>query len=241
VSRPVLAELLAMWERGDGERVARTALALLGAALPEESERELALLPAGSRDAELIDLRERLFGPRFMGRTSCPRCSEQLEISFDANEVRRGRASQTAFSMRIDAYDVEARLPSTLDLEAIEGMPDVAAARAELFARCVTGVRRGGEEASAEELPPDAIDAIAARMGELDPQADVAFDVDCPACLHAWREPFDVVTFLRTEIDGAARRALADVHRIALAYGWSERDILGLSPLRRAAYLELLA
>lgn len=230
-----------MWERGDGERVARTALALLAAASPDASEGELAELPAGSRDAALLDLRERLFGPRFTGRTACPACAEQIELTFEAAEVRRGPAPQRAFAMRVEPYDVEVRLPSTIDLEAIEACEDVPAARRTLFARCVTAVRRGEETAAVDDLPPHAIDAIAARMSELDPQADVSFDVDCPACARRWREPFDVVTFLWSELDAAARRALADVHRIAIAYNWSERDILALSPARRAAYLEMLA
>jgi hypothetical protein len=227
-----VAELLAMWERSDGERVARAALGLLAAASPEERESELAALPVGRRDAALLALRERLFGSQFTGRTTCPACGEQIELSFDADEVRRDAAPATSFAMEIDGHDVELRPPSTRDLEAIEALDDVAAARDVLLARCVTF--HGAP-------PPHISDAIAARLGELDPQADVALDVDCPTCAHAWREPFDIVTFLRAELDAAARRALTDVHRLALAYGWSERDILALSPARRAAYLEMLA
>jgi len=241
VSQTTAEKLLAIWERGDGERVARKALALLTSALPEASESELAALPVGSRDAALLDLRERLFGTRFTGRTSCPACAEQIELMFDAGEVRRDAATQRGFSMRIGDCDVELRLPSTRDLEAIESCRDLESARAELFARCVESVQRGGEPASIDELPADAIELAAARMSELDPQADVAFDVDCPACAHAWREPFDVVTFLWNELDAAARHLLQDIHQIALAYGWSEGEILALSPARRAAYLGMLA
>ncbi|MFL6247266.1 MAG: phage baseplate protein [Thermoanaerobaculia bacterium] len=233
-------KLLAMWERGDGERVTRKALALLATADPGASENELADLPIGSRDAALLDLRERLFGAHFTGRTSCPACAEQIELTFEADELRRTAARDAAFSMRIGEYDVALRLPSTIDLEAIEESRDIASARAALFSRCVTSVDRDGQTASADHLPADAIDVVAARMSELDPQADVAFDVDCPTCAYAWREPFDVVTFLWHELDAAARHLLADVHRLALAYGWSESVILALSSARRAAYLGML-
>ncbi len=37
-----------------------------------------------------------------------------------------------------------------------------------------------------------------------------------------------------------ARALLRDVHRLALAYGWAERDILGLTLDRRLAYRMLL-
>lgn len=241
MSQTSAGKLLAMWERGYGERVSRKALALLTSAMPDAGESDLAALPVGSRDAALLDLRERLFGTRFTGRTSCPACAEQIELMFDAGEVRRDAPSQRAFSMRIGDCDVELHLPSTRDLEAIESCDDLPSARAELFARCVESVHRGDELAAIDELPPEAIELAAARMSELDPQADVAFDVDCPACAHAWREPFDVVTFLWNELDAAARHLLQDVHQIALAYGWSEDAILALSPARRAAYLGMLA
>ncbi|SHN13681.1 hypothetical protein [Cryptosporangium aurantiacum] len=39
---------------------------------------------------------------------------------------------------------------------------------------------------------------------------------------------------------GRAQRLLRDVHQIAQAYHWSERDIFGLSLSRRLAYLLLL-
>jgi hypothetical protein len=241
VSQTTAEKLLAMWERGDGERVARKALALLTSALPGASESELAALPVGSRDAALLDVRERLFGTRFSGRTFCPACTEQIELTFDACEVRREAAPQLGFSMRIGDCDVELRLPSTRDLEAIESCRDLESARAALFARCVESVQRGGECVAIDELPADAIELAAARMSEIDPQADVAFDVDCPSCAHAWREPFDAVTFLWNELDAAARHLLHEIHQIAVAYGWSEDHILALSPARRAAYLGMLA
>ena len=62
----------------------------------------------------------------------------------------------------------------------------------------------------------------------------------CPACTFTWSEPFDIVTFFWAEIDAWARRLLADVHVLASSYGWSERDILALSPVRRQYYLEMV-
>jgi hypothetical protein len=50
---------------------------------------------------------------------------------------------------------------------------------------------------------------------------------------------FDVVSYLWGEIEDWAERLLRDVHSLAAAYGWSERDIVGMSALRRRLYLEL--
>ena len=47
------------------------------------------------------------------------------------------------------------------------------------------------------------------------------------------------MSFLWTEIEAWAWRMLSDVHTLARAYGWGERDILALSPTRRQFYLEM--
>jgi hypothetical protein len=36
-----------------------------------------------------------------------------------------------------------------------------------------------------------------------------------------------------------ARRLLYDVHALASAYGWSEDEVLAVSPARRRCYLEM--
>jgi hypothetical protein len=232
------SELLSLWERGDGASPSRRALALLQGATPEAGGEELAAMPVGRRDASLLDLRERLFGSGFAGVTSCPACGEEIELSFDADEVRfAGQAESTVRIVEGD-YDVEVRSPSTADLLAVETIGELQAAREQLFARCVVRATRAGEPA--KELPPDLVDAVIERMAALDPQADMQLDADCPACAHRWREPFDIVTFLFTEVGAFARRLLADVHDLARGYGWSEREILALSPARRNIYLEML-
>jgi hypothetical protein len=234
------SRLLAIWERGAGERTGARALTMLGAAAPETTEGERALLSVGRRDALLLDLRERLFGSLFTGLTSCPSCGEELELEFAATEVRRAAASNETAALRVDGIDLDFRPPNGGDLAAIDSALDIAAARAQLLARCVVRANCDGNAISADKLPPRVIDAVAARMGELDPQADVAVEMDCPGCGHAWREPFDVVTFLWNELAVWARRLLEDVHLLASVYGWSESEILRLTPLRRNAYLEML-
>ncbi len=214
------SELLSIWERGEGQRTSRRTLALLEGAAPDSDAAELAALPIGRRDAALLDLREQLFGSAFAGVTSCPACGEEIELSFEAREVRRDPVPSS--SIRIDD-ELEMRLPNTEDLAAIEDLDDLAAAREQLIARCVI---RGHPDARV--------------LSDLDPQADVQLDVDCPACGHAWREPFDIVTFLWAEVSVFARRLLGEVHELASAYGWSEEQILALSPARRNAYLEML-
>ena len=236
----VQSGLLEIWERGAGERTARRALMLLACALPGAAGGQLEGVSVGHRDALLLDLRERLFGSALVGLTTCPACGEEIELAFNAAELRRGVAETVTATVEIDGVTVEFRLPNAGDLAAIVSIGDVPAARARLLARCILKATRDDAAIPPDNLSSEAIAATVARMGEIDPQADVALPVDCPSCAHGWREPFDVVTFLWNELSVWARRLLEDVHRLATAYGWSERDILLLSPARRKAYLELL-
>lgn len=234
------ARLLAVWERGQGEGVGARALTLL-TALDAGPADEPALLPIGRRDALLLDLRERLFGGRYQGVTSCPSCGEEIELTFEAREVRRPAAALGSAVVQIDGIDVEFRLPNGGDLAAIENTGDIGVARAHLLARCVVKATRGGEVIAADELPPGIGEVIAVRMSALDPQADVTLDLDCPQCAHAWREPFDIVTFLWNELAVWARRLLGEVHALASAYGWNESEVLALTPARRKIYLEMVS
>jgi hypothetical protein len=241
VRAPSQAELLGIWERGEGQWPWRRALALLAGVAPGAADDELSSMPIGRRDAALIDLREQLFGSAFSGVTTCPACEQEIELTFDASEVRRASCDGAGpFTIRAGACEVTFRLPASADLMQLDGASSVDAARAALLARCVTSTLRDGAAIAVADLPADAADAVAARMSEIDPQADVSFDVSCPSCTHAWIEPFDIVTFLWTELAAWARGLLLDVHQLASAYAWSEEDILALSPVRRNAYLEML-
>lgn len=225
-------DLLGIWERGEGQPAWRRALAILPDAGP---------MPVGRRDARLLELREQFFGRTFGGVTACPACSEDIELTFDADEVRRDcDGPSESFAILSGGYELELRLPETADLESIAHAATLADARATLFARCVIRATHDGASVDASALPEEVIDAAAAAMAARDPQADVTLEMTCPGCAHAWLEPFDVTTFLWTEVAAAARRLLREVHQLAWAYGWSEREILALSPARRSAYLEML-
>ena len=171
MSAPSQAELLGIWERGEGQWPWRRALALLAGAAPGVADDELASMPIGRRDAELLDLREQLFGSAFTGVTACPACEQEIELTFDASEVRRSAVDSAGpFTVRTGACDVTFRLPVTADLMQLEGLANLDAARAALLARCVTSTLRDGAAIPVAELPADAADAVTARMSELDPR-----------------------------------------------------------------------
>ncbi|CDR15910.1 hypothetical protein [Streptomyces iranensis] len=128
-----------------------------------------------------------------------------------------------------------------------EREPTAAArARRALLVRCIVSVHRSGRPVPADRLPaaelPEPVQRRLAEAAErADPAVDVTLNVACPECGEATRAELDIASYLWAELDHWARDLLLDVHLLATAYGWSEPQILALSPLRRRYYLELCA
>ena len=234
--------LLGACERGWGLPPVRQALLLLEAAYPAEPTEHLAALPVGRRDARLLALRTRLLGSAIESETRCPACDERLELALQSEDLGTETAlfseAPEPLVLRHDGYEVVFRLPTSRDL--VEVGND-AGAEARLLRRLVVEARREGVPVSAEALPGPVLTALGETMATADPLADLQLELTCPACGHGWSTPFDVAAFVWAELQAWAPRLLRDVHRLASAYGWAERDILALSAWRRGQYLSLLS
>jgi hypothetical protein len=222
---------------------------LLEAASPGAAREDLAKLSVGRRDARLLALRELLFGSRLTGLTSCPKCGQQLEIGIESDQIHvdGDQAERELLSVTSAGFVASFRLPNSDDLNAItdcgELQSDEEATIRKLLSRCLVELRRNGCRQSLESshtLPPKLIEAIAAEMEKADPQANVQLPLDCADCGHRWVSPFDIVSFLLSEIDNWAKRLLREVCALASALGWSEEDILAMSAQRRQLYLEIV-
>lgn len=236
------SELLDVWERGLEQGPVWRALTLLAVACPGTSPDDLARLSVGRRDADLLTLREMTFGSQIASLAACPQCGEQLEFSVRADDLRTGASSdpEPLATSIADGYELQFRLPNSFDLAALGEQPDATGARRLLLERCLLAAQRGDEPVNIDRLPEHVIDAIEESMERADPQADLHLALRCPACDHRWRSVFDIVAFFWSEIDAWAVRILSEVHILALAYGWRERDILALSHRRRQFYLEMV-
>jgi uncharacterized protein (UPF0212 family) len=236
---PSASQLLEVWERGLAQPPVQRALLLLAVACPEKSLDDLARLSIGQRDALLLTLREGMFGSQLNGVASCPQCSEGLELTFNVADVRAAQVEpDESLTLNAAGYQVQFRLPNSLDL--IAGSQAVAITQRLLVERCVLSAHQNGQERSADQLPEQVVTAMQERMSQADPQAQVQLNVACPACGHPWQAEFDIVSFLWAEVNAFALRSLQQVHTLALAYGWSEADILAMTPWRRQIYLEML-
>lgn len=235
-------DLLDAWHRGASQPLHLRSLTLLTAAFPETPPEALSAMSIGRRDAKLLALRERVFGPDLNSIANCPGCNERLELNFKVSDIKAAgdTDSTDTLYLDIDGYNVELRLPNSLDLSAITDSSDEGTTRQILLERCVTHVTHNGRDLQVGEVPPQVLDAVTEQMAEADPQADVQLSLGCPYCGHEWREAFDIVLYFWTEIEAWVRRLLHEVHALALTYGWHEKDILEMNPWRRQFYLSLI-
>jgi len=240
--RPTATALLGAWERGVSQSAVQRALTLLSLVRTDTETDQCALLSIGRRDMQLLNLREWAFGSQMTGHAACPACALELELNFTVSEIRsisHGDVPESC-NLGFGDYEVCFRLPNSADLQALADNSDAASSACRLLKRCLIRACKYGEEIEFEQLPFEVQTAISERMGEIDPLGDVQLSLKCPQCGHNWKAPFDIVSFLWTEIHAWAHRLLREVHALASAYGWRESDILALSPWRRQAYLEMI-
>ncbi|HKF56933.1 MAG TPA: phage baseplate protein [Blastocatellia bacterium] len=237
------SELLSVWEKAASERRSAWPITLLAAACSDQSPEDLARLSIGQRDSRLLELRERMFGPELHLLSTCEDCDARLELRVLVKTLRTVQRDQPAIPLSVKArgFHIEFRVPDSFDLDAAAELSDSVAARMLLLERCVMGATRGDARVPVSELPAEVVDAIAAGMAEADPQADIQLTMACPSCGHRWLAIFDIASCFWRELDAWAISTLKQVHTLARAYGWSERDILLMSRVRRLAYLDLVS
>ncbi|NJL39388.1 MAG: phage baseplate protein [Leptolyngbyaceae cyanobacterium SM1_4_3] len=232
-------ELLTIWEQGLMQQPVQQALDLLTVACPEISYSQIAQLSIGQRDALLLTLRECTFGSQIQSLATCGKCGEHLELTFDVSDIRTTTPIEPleSCSVQVDSWEIEFRLPNSLDLMMIVSTDSSPSA---LLERCLLQVREGEEIQPLAKLPTEIASTVVTQMAKLDPQADVQLNLCCPACSHRWLSTFDIVSFFWSEIHAWAIRTLREIHILASAYGWGEAEILAMSPYRRRLYLEMV-
>ncbi|MFI2367893.1 hypothetical protein [Streptomyces sp. NPDC018833] len=240
------AELLAVWEAGLAQGAADRSLLLHRAVRPAATADELLSVPVGEREADLFALRRALFGERMQVRVECGACGEAMEFDLDAGVLgKRSTPPEGPLRVADGEWVVDFRLPTVADLAAAATASRPDEARRTLVTVCTVAALRGGEPVAPGELAallPERVERlIAEKAAQADPTADVTLNVACPECGEATSAELDITSYLWTELDTWARDLMLDVHLLASAYGWSEPEILALSPLRRRYYLELCA
>jgi hypothetical protein len=237
------SELLAVWERGVGQHPVEQALTMLSIWTGEPRE-DLAALSIGQRDAKLFEIYEHLFGPELEAFAECPACGERLEYSLSTRDLKQpvgAPEEREALKLISGDLSLRLRLPNSMDLTAARECASVAEARRMLAEQCVVEAVQGDCAIPAQSIPDAAVDAISSHLAQADPLAEMLVGLKCLECQHAGQIALAIEQFLWTKIVWLAKRLLREVDVLARVYGWSEREILSLSAVRRERYLEMAA
>lgn len=238
--------ILRVWEAGQGQSPHERALTLLGAAARERTPEQWETVALGQRDGALLTLHQVSFGGELAAFAECPRCAERLELTIGIDALRYPEAvpevPEETFEMTEDDRTLRFRLPNTADVAAVAAaQTDVTGARRLLAQRCLAGGQHGAAATTeVPDLPEATVEWLSREIDRRDPLAAIAVDLRCPACGHPWVSALDIGTFLWEKVSAQAKRLLREVDTLARAYGWSEAEILGLSPWRRQCYMELV-
>ncbi len=224
-------QIVQAWELGASRHSLDRALLLLALADPARDAEELSRLPIGRRDGLLLDLHQATFGPELSGCLDCESCGETLEFSLPVGSLKLPAPDDgDRHELIADGETFRFRLPDSRDLGAAAGSRTLVAARDLVVERCLL---------APAQLSPAQLDALAAKMAALDPQAELVIDLDCEACGAHTQSLLDVAGFLWIEVAAEAKRLLREVHILATAYGWRESEVLSLGPQRRHFYIGL--
>lgn len=219
---------------GDGAPAA-AALRLVEriATLADGTTTEWARLPATDFHAALLHLRAMLVGPIIRSDVACPACRQRVDISFGVadylSHIRPARPRDLAAGARdgwLRLAGLEFRPPTIGDLIAVANDPHPAdALRSRCLPAAASARTRQRLERAVERLAPE----VSGHVGGA-----------CPDCGEQVSAFFDVTAFVGAELRRQAASVYADVHLLAVAYGWDEAAILRLPGARRRRYAELI-
>jgi hypothetical protein len=194
-------------------------------------------LPAVDLAAAALLLRRAWLGTTIRTEARCPSpgCGEQIDIAFRIDaylEHQRPRPFRGVSEPEPGWFELAGtatrfRIPTVADVLAVTGEPDPAAA---MLARCV------------HPAPPTA--ALARRieraLSALAPTLDSELAGVCPLCGESVVLLFEPIGYLLEELRDVSAGLFVHVHELALAYHWSEPDILALDRRRRQGYVDLV-
>jgi hypothetical protein len=233
------AALVAMWERTGELSIAERDRALLG--FDSRAGQDIDAWTLGRRDAELAGIYRAIYGDRVEATVCCSTCDGQLEFETTIGALfgDAGRMYDIgAFCIRFTEYELTLQPLRVADIMSLPRLPNEAFDA--VMRRCVLDVRSGERISDPAALPANVRDCVSDALRAADPGSEILISLGCTDCGAPNQIVFDIGAFLWEALDRSATAALTEVHVLAGAYGWSEREILGLPEKRRRRYLDLI-
>lgn len=176
------------------------------------------------------------FGERIEGTALCRDCNEPFESSFSLRDLMTsledGAAANAVGPDEEGIYTLpdgrRFRLPTADDQYSVIGLePEKVAAT--LLERCMV-----------EGDPMESPEIIQTAMDDVGPVLDLDLEAVCPKCGAPQSVRFDIQTYVLRALAYEKRFLIHEVHRIAMAYGWGQEEILSLTREDRRAFVRLI-
>jgi hypothetical protein len=222
--------------RGTSSTVAVTLLDRLlvpapGVGIPPGTAGDLAIC---DRDRLLAAIYRSIFGDRIETRAACHHCGESFDLEFSLAALQNSLSSEPLAEGPDEQGHYRLpdgrcfRLPTLRDEQALADL-DPATANQTLAARCLVS--------GAPDEDPSVLLAIIERHA---PVLDLDLDARCPDCEQSSPVHFDLQAFLLSTLVREGEWLTREVHRIAVTYHWSRKEILDLPRSQRQRHVALI-
>jgi hypothetical protein len=215
------------------------------------------MLTLGDRIKLLLEIRNMTFGENIECVVNCPKCDQNMSANILISTLTQpnGRLQPQEIKkeqyhfLKIDGFNLKIRSLTGADQESIAVVVlDNKAnesnnnnyyrqVREKLVKSCIVSSE---PSLNGHIIGDNLISTIASKLAELDPYADLIFDLKCPLCNYFFEIPFNAEDFILREIDIRSQYLENEVHLLAFYYHWTEDAILSLPIKRRKAYADLI-
>lgn len=229
--------------------LATQSLLRLGPLSPVDKE-TVCLLSVGDCDTILLHLRRLLYGNKVSAVIDCSNneCNERMDLEINIDNIlvpdneNAKEIHEREMSIQKNMYKVKFRLPTMADLHFISDLSQKRQAKGsdQLMRRCILSIEGNGAKRKSVSILVHLKEKISECMSELDPQAEILYNLICPACSHQFSARFDIGDYLAKEISFELQEVYSDVHILASHYHWDEKDILNMTPSKRNIYLTFI-
>jgi hypothetical protein len=163
-------------------------------------------------------------------------CRERFELPLTLEMFQESPFEETLL-IDIDDRSVELRLPNGCDQRHWLQHPQASAA--DIAKNLLLSINNETPQDD-WQIPPEWIERFEQALEAQDRLMTLQFDTSCPVCETELGLMVDLEAQLLTCLRHEQQKLLFDIYQLALAYHWSEAEILQLSPQRRRFYLNQL-
>ena len=193
-------------------------------------------LTAADRDRILAAIYLQTYGDPIKGTLTCTKCEALFDMDFSLANLRdhmhQPQSLPTISQLENGNYlfenGIEMRLPTGEDELALRGCAEDELAT-KLLERCLVGGK-------IDDAKPDDLE----KLAEIAPMLQAELGSQCPECGHEMQVQFDIQIYLLQSLMQDQEGLNWEVHRLASAYGWRLKEILGLPRSMRKRYSKLI-